>query len=316
VKYKFIFGNTPDLAQAELEAVDPSDNDNPQELIKRLGGTVKIAEILPENVKLSEIIHGDFGISDLTGKVNILQLCKNIKEETGGRFVLPKMGSRELSSVVVAKQKLTEIIVGDGWLGKTVAVQDFEEWGRRDYGRPEVEAHIGMLPPKVARMMLNIAVSGKRLAVSTVLDPFCGVGTILMEGCELGLTMIGSDIGPKQVARTKKNLESFGMKAQVFVGDARDVKEKVDAIVTEADLGPNDQRSITNDQQTKLHRLYLDCFKNWKNLTKRIVIALPDEEIIDKVINMGYILEAGPFKYGRPQAKVKRHILVFKNVTR
>ena len=182
MKYKFIFGNTPDLAKAELEAVNPSDNDNPQELIKRLGGTVKIAEILPENVKLSEIIHGDFGISDLTGKVNILQLCKNIKKGTGQRYVLPGIGSRELSSVVVAKQKLTEIIVGDGWLGKTVAVQDFEDWGRRDYGRPEVEAHIGMLPPKVARMMLNIAVSGKQLAVSTVLDPFCGVGTILMEG--------------------------------------------------------------------------------------------------------------------------------------
>ena len=218
--------------------------------------------------------------------------------------------------MVVKKQKLIEIIFTKAGVFKTVWVQDFEDWGRRDYGRPQVEAHIGMLPPKVARMMLNIAVSGKRLAVSTVLDPFCGVGTILMEGCELGLTMIGSDIGPKQVARTKKNLESFGMKAQVFVGDARDVKEKVDAIVTEADLGPNDQRSITNDQQTKLHRLYLDCFKNWKNLTKRIVIALPDEEIIDKVINMGYILEVGPFIYGRPQAKVKRHILVFKNVTR
>ncbi|MEK7127416.1 MAG: hypothetical protein AAB838_01680, partial [Patescibacteria group bacterium] len=80
MNYKFIFGNAPELAQAELEAVG---QELPlEELIKRLGGTVKIVEVLPEDVKLADIIKGDFGISDLTGKVNIVQLCKSIKEET------------------------------------------------------------------------------------------------------------------------------------------------------------------------------------------------------------------------------------------
>lgn len=300
MRYKFIFGNCPDLAQVELEAVNPQDTDNPKDLIKRLGGTVKIAEILPEDIKLSEIIKGDFGISDLTGKADIVKLCKNIKKETGQRYVLPKNGEKQLSSVVVAKQKLTEIVIGDGWLGKTVAVQDFEDWGRRDYGRPQIEAHLGMLPPKVARMMINIS-QGK-----TILDPFCGVGTILMEGCELGLNMIGTDIDSRQVARTKENLKSFEMQAKVYVADARKVTESVDAIVTETDLGP----------RSDLETLYLECFQHWKKYTQKVVIALPNAQIIDKVNNMGYILEAGPFIYARPQAKIKRHILVFKNVTR
>jgi len=178
VNYKYIFGNTPELAQAELDAV--GQELPPQELIKRLGGTVKIVEVLPEDVKLSDIIKGDFGISDLTGKIDIGKLCKSIKEETGKRFVLPTKASI-LSSVVVKKQKLTEIVIGDGWQGKTVAVQDFEDWGKRDYGRPEAEGHIGMLPPKVARMMVNLA------QVNYILDPFCGTGTILMEALTLGL---------------------------------------------------------------------------------------------------------------------------------
>ncbi len=301
MNYKFIFGNAPELAQAELEAVG---QELPlEELIKRLGGTVKIVEVLPEDVKLADIIKGDFGISDLTGKVNIVQLCKSIKEETGKRFVLPKNGEKQLSSVVVAKQKLTEIIIGDGWIGKTVAVQDFEDWGKRDYGRPEAEGHIGMLPPKVARMMVNIAQS------NYILDPFCGTGTILMEALTIGLKAVGSDINPKQVERTRKNIEWLGKKTELFCGDASKISEKVkdvDAIVTEPDLGP----------RIDLEQLYINCFNDWRKVLKPkglVVIALPFvKNVLDKAQSMGYTLVGGPYLYARPQAIVKRHICVLR----
>ena len=35
-------------------------------------------------------------------------------------------------------------------------MQDFEQWGARDYGRPSRDAVRGMLPPKLARMMVNL----------------------------------------------------------------------------------------------------------------------------------------------------------------
>jgi tRNA G10 N-methylase Trm11 len=283
---------------------------------EKLGGVVKVGEELSPDLKLSSIITGDFGVSDYSGEVDLFKFCKDLKKETGKRFVLPR-DSRVLSSVVVKKQKLIEIIFTKAGVFKTVWVQDFEDWGRRDYGRPQVEAHIGMLPPKVARMMLNIAVSGKQLAVSTVLDPFCGVGTILMEGCELGFKMVGSDIDSRQVARAKANLDSFGLKAEIMVADARRIQEGAEVIVTEADLGPNNGIRIGQSGiSRRLQDLYLECFRNWKKFVKRIVIALPNTSIVDKAIDMGYILESGPFIYARPQAKVKRFILVFNNVTR
>ncbi len=301
MKYKFIFGNAPELAQAELNAVGT--DLPPQELIKKLGGTVKIAEILPEDIKLSEIIKGDFGVSDLTGKVNIVKLCKDIKNETGERFVLPKHGEKQLSSVVVAKQKLTEIIIGDGWIGKTVAVQDFEEWGRRDYGRPCAEGHIGMLPPKVARMMINIS-QGKN-----ILDPFCGTGTILMEALTIGLNATGSDIDKSQIERTQKNLHWLGKTAKLYVSDARTISNRVkniDAIVTEPDLGP----------KLNLDVLYFQALADWTKILVpggRVVIAFPSvKNVLDKAKNIGYSLAEGPYKYARPQAKIIRNICVLK----
>ncbi|MDO8515219.1 MAG: methyltransferase domain-containing protein [bacterium] len=300
MQYKFIFGNSPELAQAELDAVGT--DKTPEELIKILGGTVKIVEVLPENAILTDIIKGDFGISDLTGKVNIVQLCKSIKEETGKRFVLPQK-DHVLSSVVVKKQKLTEIIIGDGWMGKTIAVQDFEDWGKRDYGRPEVEGHIGMLPPKVARMMVNLA------QANSILDPFCGTGTVLMEALTIGLKAVGSDINPKQVERTRKNLEWLGQKVDLYCHDATKISEKVsniDAIVTETDLGPRDN----------LEQLYINCFEDWTKVLKpggKVVIALPFvKNVIDKAQTIGYTLVGGPYIYARPQAVVKRHICVLK----
>lgn len=253
----------------------------------------------------------DFGVSAYGAKLPDLgQIKKNLADAgIKSRFVLPREGT-ELSSVVVKKQKLVEFLIAGGFTAKTIWVQDFESWNRRDYDRPAVEAHIGMLPPKVARMMVNIS---QKFSIH---DPFCGVGTIVAEAAVLGLNVSGSDIDPDQVARTQKNLEWLGRKAEVFVCDARKISHKVkpvDAIVTEADLGPNDRVKNYELRIKQLHKLYLECFQSWKGMAKKIVIALPDEEIIDKVVAMGYILESGPYIYARPQAKIKRHILVFRN---
>lgn len=323
-KYQFILGSAPELSKAELDAVGIQNFNDPRVLIKRLGGVVKIVEVLPEGVNLAKVINGDFGVSDLTGKINIQRLCKSIKQKTGYRYVLPKQGSRQLSTVVVSKQKLTEIVFGDGWIGKTVAVQDFEDWNRRDYERPEINPQVGMLPPKIARIMCNLAISGINSQELTILDPFCGVGTILMESLMLGCRALGQDINPKQVEKTRKNLAwlvktyNLDPKYDVKSQDARKISfsGKIDAIVTEVDLGPPVRASNLANVKKNLHALYLDCFRNWKRSTQKVVIALPDVEIVDKIIDMGYILEAGPFVYGRPQARVKRHILIFRNGAR
>ncbi|MGB9979928.1 TIGR01177 family methyltransferase [Methanobacterium sp.] len=95
----------------------------------------------------------------------------------------------------------------------------------------------GSMSPKLARGMVNLARAKKG---STVLDPFCGTGGILIEAGIIGARVIGTDIDEKMVEGTKKNLKYCNIKDYViFQGDARYItlENKVDAIVTDPPYG-------------------------------------------------------------------------------
>jgi len=245
--------------------------------------------------------------------------------------------SREptLSSVIVQHEKLTpeqngvEVLVLVGptqvTLARTLAVQPFEEWGRRDYGRPGRDARSGMLPPKLARVMCNIALeknskfqilTSKQIQKSnldtsslvirhssfTLLDPFCGSGTILTEAMVLGVPqIIGTDVDAKAVADANANVEwvrrmrtdptsspKDGEKAvsvvRVHQCDVRALStcaapRSVDAIATEPYLGPSRQPTAAGRTlKAELRSLYLDAFREFAKVLKvggRAVFIVP-----------------------------------------
>lgn len=327
MNYFPIFGNTPDLSKLELELVSQKSPDkNLLEIADLLGGTVKIAERIGDISEISNYLISlnlpkiDFGIS---GKPEFSKQVKRELEEVGikARFVLPREGS-ELSSVVVKKQKLVELIVEGDTFGRTIWVQDFEEWNRRDFGRPAADPKSGMLPPKVARMMVNIS-GGK-----TILDPFCGVGTILAEGLMVGASVIGSDVSEKQVAATKKNLDWLGSHPfKLIQSDARNISskitEKIDAVVTEPDLG----HSTDSNLREKLGYMYISSLEDWKKILKpggKVVMVIPSftiskakeldlvKMVLDRAKIMGYSEFHSPIEYFRKQAILKRNICFLK----
>ena len=247
------------------------------DFINKLGGTIKIIIIDKEVESLSEINAAllrklippregriIFGIS-IYGQVpgaerrriyiEGLELKKAIKAEgRRARYVVSQ--DTQLSSVVIAKNKLIEegaefVIVKErsrALLGHTIAVQEFEAYGERDFDRPGRSARRGMLPPKLAQMMVNIA-GGER--GKTLLDPFCGSGTVLGEALLMGYTdVVGADISAEAVADTKAYLEwvekahpEFAGRWRVLLSDARAIDkllapESIGAIVTEPSLGP------------------------------------------------------------------------------
>ncbi len=385
MKHLFLFGNAPELALAELEAVlgkkidqllpnvsqtDISESDA-KLLGARLGGTVKIlkelsieavlesipdlfSQVLVKAVEQEKSIQ--FGVS-LLGAIPknpqavLMELAKKIKQQLiendrKARFVLPKAPSTELTSVVVSKQKVNELVClfsdsGQIVLGQTVWVQDFADWGKRDYGRPEAEGHIGMIPPKVARMMVNLAVRRDEFQNKTLLDPFCGVGTVLAEAMVTGMSVIGSDSQIDQIRRSEKNLAwikgEYGLKNNFSIQhkSSETISQalkpnSIDYIVTEPDLGPSNENFLRSNLgliSLKLTALYERSLADWTKILKKnslIVMVLPSfnsfgnenkecvKKTIDKAKVMGYSLEAGPYSYYRPHAVVRRNICVFK----
>ncbi len=355
----FIFGRTQELAFHELATIvdhpimrltsdvarveDPRDRLDPQKLMTRLGGTVKIARekgiaaaLSPEALApflLGEDTSFTFGVScygeGIPTDHTLLRRMKETLEAKGihARYVAPKEGSA-LSSVVVDKQHVRELIVvrqADGYIvGETVSVQDFEAWNARDYGRPFADPKAGMLPPKVARMAVNLAGHG------VLLDPFCGMGTILTEALLTGWNVYGSDQSAEVVEKSRKNIEWLQRGGVTFfVSDATHVSEhipfgSIDAIVTEPFLGRSDIQALNIRNIIKgLEKLYIGCLKDWRKALKhdgKVVIALPEyavggktffvKNVIDRCENLGYTVTRGPLLYSRPQALVRRKFFV------
>ena len=246
---------------------------------------------------------------------------------SSARVVLPQRESQALPSVAVTNEHLLQkgaeicFLVGFEriYLAKTLTVQDFEDYGRRDYQRPVRDAKIGMLPPKVAQIMINLAQLPENYSKSpnhVILDPFVGSATIVQEAMIMGFRALGSDIADKAVENAEKNLSWIKNryklppnKFELFVSDVSDLKKNLpkvtcEAVITEGTLGPTytvapDLGEIKKNYEN-LSKIYLAAFKIFKTILgegKRVVIAFPAYRtgnsyatfpIVDKVLDLGY----------------------------
>jgi len=159
-----------------------------------------------------------------------------------------------LSHVEVIKKNLVEnkaeilFCIGrtETWVATTVGVHNPFEFQKRDIYKPNQRKIFGM-PPRLGRMMVNLS-SCK--AGKTLLDPFCGVGTILQEALLERAMVVGMDVNPWCVKAATENLEwlagEYGLKDadfRILQGDVNRLVEKIgqetmDCIVCEPDLGP------------------------------------------------------------------------------
>ncbi len=174
------------------------------------------------------------------------------------------------------------------YLAKSRAVYDSQLQQFRDEARPYISAGIST-SPKLCRTLLSLA--GAR-AGDTVLDPFCGTGTLLMEAALLDMKCVGIDINPDVVQGAISNLKWLGHEMgqrfdfTILLGDARDADRiipfDVDAIAFEPDLGPlydsPPTRTAAEKQIRELTELYTSTLQALEKRLKpggRISMTIP-----------------------------------------
>ena len=162
-------------------------------------------------------------------KVNSMELARDIGGAIGGRANLSEPEVTFLA-VVTAEQI---------WFGRCLSESD-NMWLAHDQ-RPYVTS--SSLPSRLARVLVNLMASpGDRL-----LDPCCGTGTIVMSAAHSGIRAVGYDNNPRMVGATTKNLQHFGLAADVALGDARQVNGQFDAIATDLPYGINLNKDKSQD---------------------------------------------------------------------
>ncbi|MFH0951397.1 MAG: DNA methyltransferase [bacterium] len=368
----FVLGNHPEISLAEILAVlGPVEyrlinhqillitkdlTIEPQILIRRLGGTIKLGQI-KQTIKQWQPqtvgpIVADL-LTDYQGKVkfgfsvyghtklNLKPLAMELKKELktkslNSRWVTSR--DQALSSVVVEQNKLIEqgadiVIIKDNdsyLIGKTWAVQAFKELSARDYGRPARDDHSGLLPPKLAQIMINL--SGAKFN-QILLDPFCGSGTVLAEALLMGFQQVqGTDLSAKAIKDTQTNL-AWLKKDQPQIGiykiqlaDVRKLSQtipakSIDVIVTEPYLGPQRGRIDYQSIVTELMDLYSPALTAMAQVLKpqgRVVMIWP--VIQNRLLplqpkDFTIIKPAGSqtvrgLLYSRPGQKIKREIII------
>lgn len=343
-----------------------------ESLINDLGGTIKIAEILGEfpsdrpdlieeairseifSVAKQQVSKTCFGFSFYGQSTIVHNFGLKIKQELkdnniNSRLVVSQ--EKILSSVVVRQNKLLsrgrEFIIANRE-GKTLvayseAVQDFKELSKRDYGRPARDDLSGMLPPKLARIMVNLA--GPVNQEKRLFDPFCGSGTILTEAALAGYKyLVGADISSQAIYDSQENFAWTKERYNLDKIDLRFinrqvsnltkvVKEKsIDLIVTEPYLGP--QRGLNNIPiiKAELEDLYRQAFNQFSKILKddgliimvwpiffqkiflepnfspfKIISPFQDLTNLPPAINLS---ERNTLIYGRPSQRVWREVVI------
>ena len=241
MKYVAIAGRQPLISLAEIQALydkaarlvgkklvffeineDGEENISPD--INRLGGSLKLGRFFNTDFsKLAKFLattHPEgkitLGISDFS-KQKKSGLAKQKSMEL--KRSLAKMGRSvrvitsnepEISSATAHHNQLGEkagcfeIFLIDREIYLSLGTQNITAYTERDQARPARDAKVGMLPPKLAQILINLC--GKLPEGARVLDPFCGTGVVLQEAAIMGYVPYGTDLNERMVEYSKKNL--------------------------------------------------------------------------------------------------------------
>ena len=308
----------------------------------RLGGIYKIVEITSENESIEKLYknikqNNEFfwleekarwclSYYSVKKTDNIIykkiseylneEISKLVKKNKQIKNDIVEDNFREIS--VNKIKNITEIILAyDGkkfYLGKTKIVFNSTDYIKRDLSRPFQDSSIS-ISPRIARILVNLLGLKNN---QTVLDPFCGTGTFLIEASILGLNVMGTDKRKECVYGTRKNLQWINknqkkMNSNIMINDAEKLvnfsKKSIDGIVTEPILLPNLKRH-PNERKTKellkiTQKTYVKAMISMNRILRengRLVIVTPRVKTNrGKFISLDilYMIKESGFRFNR-----------------
>ena len=88
---------------------------------------------------------------------------------------------------------------------------------------------------KVAKTLVNIAVANNYN--TKLVDPCCGIGTVVIEALDLGINVKGYEINELIAENAQRNLEFFGFDNVIEQKDMHTIKEKFDVAIIDMPYG-------------------------------------------------------------------------------
>jgi tRNA (guanine10-N2)-dimethyltransferase len=139
---------------------------------------------------------------------------------------------------------------------------------------------------RVARSLVNIAV-GDNMGLKLV-DPCCGIGTVVIEALSMGLNIKGYELNPFISDNAKRNLEFFGFEDVIINGNMHEVEDKFDVAIVDLPYGVftpvtlKEQLDIIKSTKRIADKAVLITFENMEHYFKEVGFNVIDSCIIAK----------------------------------
>ena len=147
----------------------------------------------------------------------------------------------------------------------------------------------------VCRALVNIAVANN--LDCNVVDPCCGIGTVLIEAISMQINIKGYEINPYIGKNAKTNLRYFGYDDVITIGDMNDIQNKFDVAIV--DLPYNIFTQITPGEQ-------LAIMHSTRRIADRMVI-ITFEDMEQQITSVGFHIDD---RCSVSKGTFKRHIFI------
>jgi len=363
-KYLFIVGRNVELSIEEIKSflrkerigfkilstiknglLIESEKNLEKGIVEKLGGTISVGEVLVSGKfekisgeldkkqlystrgnKLNYVVFnfgGDY-YEDITDYLKMRfkeeRLKATEKKPTGN----VKLQTGEFVQNVISNLINEEYFVFGDNFGRIVEKIDYGALEKRDMKKP-IRRNELSISPRLAKILINLSQVREG---ETLLDPFCGVGTILQEALLQNVKVIGVDKDKSAIHNAKINLKWFNFNDddyKVTDDDSTLVKiPKVNAVATEPDLGELLKKNPSPEKAKQIisgfENLMIKVINNLKkNVRGKIVFTAPlvatgrkkispDFNRIAKATGLKIVL--GPIQEFREKSIVGRNILV------
>lgn len=285
MEMKYLFGIIPSLKYfLTNKNIDPSRSPFIKDRIKILYSEDTLSDIA-ENIVRDNLAYDDF-------KITFIKLLDTDIEYKERLSLIRQIGWVIIGEAEMHNPKVHLALtkVNGKWI--------FGEYERNNY-----EWHIhdekpfsysNSLEIRVAKALVNIAI-GEELN-KELIDPCCGVGTVVIEALSMDINVCGNEIKEKIAEDARNNIEFFGYDKEIIKhGDMHEIKKHYDVAIIDLPYGlftpvtKKEQKDIIKTARRIADQVILVTFEDMKDDIKEAGFTIIDRCFVSKGNFMRYI---------------------------
>ena len=278
MEMKYIFGNVPKEKYIYSKVnIKPSRSAFIKHKISIIYSSIDIDNIV-EHIRNNKIAYNDFKVNYIKSDYDDIDYNQRLQAVKDIGFVIIGFPDIHNPKVNLAITKINNNYIFGEYEKNDLSWQRFDKMPH---------SYSNGLSLKMARAIINIAVQNN--LDSKVIDPCCGIGTVVLEGLDLGIDIKGIEISKQIAHNARNNIEFFGYDRDIITcNDMHNLKEKYDIAIIDIPYGIFSP--ITYEEQVKI-------IKTSRKIAEKVILISfedMDKELMQegfKVIDKGTIVK-------------------------